>query len=104
MDTNELKAYVDTQVAHEEKARLAFEISLDKRLKGMNEIRESMRDQASKYLTREEFNLGIKALEADIRVLRDSKSLLEGKASQGAVLFTGALGIIAIILSIIKMF
>ena len=102
-----MKEYFSSLLREEEKARLAAQYALEKRLDGMNEIRETMRDQASKFPTRDELVSSLRVIEADLRVLRDFKSTLEGKASQSAVnmsLIIAGIGILFSIVSLIKDF
>ena len=77
-----LKEYVDVQFKHVEIARQQAYASMDKRLDSMNEFRDTLRDQATKFVTQSEIDAKLLALDADIRYLREAKSLLEGKASQ----------------------
>jgi hypothetical protein len=63
-------------------------VSLDKRLDGMNEFRDTLRDQAGKFFTREEHSAYIKVVDADIRSLRESRSKIEGAATQGDLIAT----------------
>lgn len=92
-----------------EKATTIAAAGMDKRLEGMNEFREQLRDQTSTFITRNEHEIivlritedikNIKAFDAsfftraehqiyrektenDIRILRESKATLDGKASQ----------------------
>ena len=64
-----LKEYVEKQIAALESATDKAEIQLNRRLEGMNEIRESLRDQASKFLMRSEYDLGHAFLTEKIRQL-----------------------------------
>jgi len=104
---------------------------LDKRLDSMNEFREALKDQTSKYLTKDEYILmhervinDIKSLQEqstkslsreeftnlhdkvneDVRMLREHKSNLEGKASTSSVYIAYIAAAIAIILSILQFF
>jgi len=70
--------------------------AMDKRLEGMNEFREALKDQQKNFISRQEFDLVV----ADIRVLREAKASLEGKADQSSVNNVMLLAIIGIFLSI----
>jgi hypothetical protein len=54
----------------------------DKRLDTMNEFRGALADREASYFTRTEHELYAKLVEADLRVLRESKAEMRGKASQ----------------------
>jgi hypothetical protein len=104
MSNVSLKEYVDAKFCAVENARKDALSAMEHRLAGMNEFRETLREQANKFLTREEYSIAHKALEADIRMLRESKAMLEGKASQGAVTLSTGLAVFGILLAIILHF
>jgi len=60
-------------------------VELKERLKGMNEFRDTLKDQASMFVTREEMSSRIAGLEKQVDELRISKAQLEGKADQNSV-------------------
>ena len=83
---------------------------LEKRLESMNEFRASLSDQTRNYFTKGEHDAYQKLVETDLRVLRESRAELSGKASQSSMNVTfilalvGALtGLVALILDVIKM-
>ena len=68
-----------------ETLRLADKESLDKHLAWLNELRGALRDERSerdKMFSRSEHEVYQKSVEADLRVLRESRAELQGKASQ----------------------
>ena len=52
---------------------------LDRRLEGMNEFREQLKNQASTFLIRESYDISHKTLEERVRNLEVQKSNLEGR-------------------------
>ena len=105
--------------------------AMNRRLDGMNEFREALKDQASQMMTRVECAATRKTIEGDIRSLRDSenlsisrteydaqhqrviedikllresKAMLEGKASQLSVNITLGLAVLGVVVSIISIF
>lgn len=87
-------------------------VQMEKRLEGMNEFRAALKDQVAQYVTRAEYDADKKAgsaatmereerTDADIRMLRESKATLEGKASQKSVTVVLAISIVGVILSVI---
>lgn len=99
-----LKDYVDTRIESLCKAIDKAEETLNARLAGMNEFRETLRDQAGKFVTRDEVTLMLKPVCEDLRNLRDFTARHEGKASQNSVLFATALALIALGLAILRLF
>ena len=96
-----LREYFDARLAAVEKASTLAAATLEKRLEGMNEFRDTLKDQASRFVTRDELALQIKANREAINELRTFKDRLEGKASASSVYVTGALAIIGIITSVL---
>ena len=83
-----IKELFDVKLAALEKSIAVAANLMDTRLHAMNEFRLQLRDQTLTFLTKNEHQImvdslhkDIKFITDDIRVLRDSKSLLEGKAS-----------------------
>jgi len=92
-----------------EKSTNAAMMVLEKRLDLMNEFRGAMADQAGSYFTRIEHEAYQKAVESDLRVLRESKAELAGKASQASVNITFVLamigslaGVVALVLEVLR--
>jgi hypothetical protein len=123
-----LETQFNIKVAALEKATIVASAAMEKRLEGMNEFRDQLRDQTVTFVTKPEYvqqinritedikglqenksqligrsehdNMLVK-LNDDIRILRESKANLEGKASQSAVNVAMIISIIGIILSIV---
>lgn len=64
-----LKDYTEARIQGIEKAINVANISMTARLEGMNEFREQLKDQASKFVTREEVDKSIQGLGKDIKAL-----------------------------------
>ena len=73
---------------------------METRLEGMNEFRETLRDQAASFLTRSEYATDHLRLEEDIKFLRENRALLEGKASQFSVMVAYILSAISIVVAV----
>jgi len=84
-DTVSMTKYVDARIDEVKDAVKPALTSMDKRLDGMNEFRDTLKDQAARFVTREEMNLVVDRLRADIKELQLAKALLEGKASEESV-------------------
>lgn len=73
-------------LAQSESAKASMTMAaLDRRLESMNEFRGTMRDQAALMYTRAEHESFAKLIESDIRMLRESRAELSGKANQSDV-------------------
>ena len=99
-----LKEYADARFEAIARAVDKAESTLAARLAGMNEFRDQLKDQASRFVTREEVQLTVKPIVEDIRCIRDFINKQEGKASQRSVLFAAALGLSGLILGLLRLF
>jgi len=82
--------------------QLAYD-SMNKRLEGMNEFRDQLKDQASRFITRDEFGIITNRLIEDIRELREGKARLEGKADQSSVNKAFTLSIIGLVVALVSL-
>ena len=99
-----LKQYVESRLTTMDKAVDVALNTLNNRLMGMNEFRDTIEDQASKFVTRQELQALLKSIESDIKVLTASKNLLEGKANMSSVYIAYIFAILGVILGIIGLF
>lgn len=131
MTKNEItiKEYFETKIQALENATTVAAIGMEKRLEGMNEFRNQLKDQTSTFITRlevvsshERMNRDIKDLQDnrnvyiprieyesqhklltdDIRVLRESKATIEGKASQSSTNIATIIAIIGVLLALLS--
>jgi hypothetical protein len=96
----ELEKIVNAKFEWMEQAVAISSQQMDKRLEGMNEIRNSLRDQAAGFFTRSEHEVYQKGVDADLRLLREARAELAGKASQGATNLALILGLGGLILGL----
>jgi len=113
-----LRDYIDTRFAAVDKASNLALGTLETRLTSMNEFRGELKDQATTFatktevqllrdaafthVTKAEFIIWKDRIDEDIRSLRESRSLLEGKASQSSVNISLLIGIIGLILAFVS--
>jgi hypothetical protein len=81
---------------------------LEKRLDGMNEFRAALTDREASYLTRREHEISsgftderLSHIDSDLRVLRESKAELHGKASQSSMTITLILAVFSLCVSLL---
>jgi len=96
-----LKELFNSEIRSIDRATDIARVGMEKRLEGMNEFRQQLNDQAKEFITRPELNAIRKEIEADIRILRESKATLEGKADQKAVNIAMAISLIGLIIGVI---
>jgi hypothetical protein len=81
--------------------------AMEKRLEGMNEFRDQLKDQATKFVTRDELNIQLKAIGDKVQTLLDSKSEQVGATKQISLTWTqltgGVLVLVAVLTLIFKL-
>lgn len=85
-----------------ESARNLAKEAVDAKLLLMNELRGALNDQSNRMLTRAEYQLQYDRLIEDIRMLRESRAELQGKASQSSVNLAYLLGVGGLIFSLVN--
>ena len=107
-----LKEHFDERMRSQDRAVQVAVAALEHRLEGMNEFRATVNEIANRSVTRQEFDLLRNKLsdqfaetkertDSDIRSLRESRALLEGKASQSSVILAMILSISGLLLGVI---
>ena len=107
-----LKEHLESRIASVEKSITVANIAMQERLAGMNEFRETLRHQASTFITRDEseakraaiishVNVRLDAMCEQLRTLEKYQSQMEGKASQSQLNLNLLLTVIALLLSIV---
>ena len=103
-----LRTYFDAKLDALEKSQGLVYEAMGRRLDGLNQFREALRDQQSKFATcielaavRERLDVETTRFEKEIQALREFKATLEGKASQQSVIFAYALSILGLLIGII---
>lgn len=96
-----LRDYIDTRLRAIEQASGLSQNALERRLEAMNEIRDALKDQNATFITRLEYKAAHDRLVSDIQMLRESKAMLEGKASQSGLNMALTIAVIGLVLSFI---
>lgn len=108
-----LKEYFDTRIEAVEKSTvLAFNAiqkatdlaneNLKVRLENMNEFRESLKDQAARFITRDEMIALLKPMNDNINLLRETRSNVEGSKSQLRFDTTTLIAIAGVVIAVIS--
>ena len=96
-----IKEYVDVRLkAISESTDLAAGL-LNHRLESMNEFRAAMKDQSSLLLTKSEYQVRHDRVLAEISDLKESRAILQGKASQHSVNYAIAFAVLSLLVSIV---
>ena len=97
-------AYIDLKTLAIDKSTSLAKESMERRLEGMNEFRDALKDQTARFITKEDFEKQHQRAIDDIKILRESKANLEGKASVSSVYIAYALSFITLLISILQFF
>lgn len=106
-----LREYFEVLIGNIKEATEQARVGMEKRLDGMNEFRDTLRDQASKFITRDEVDLQIdtfrsyyenqhKTLEDRIENLEQLKSRQEGAEAKSNIIANRAL-IVSVIIGVL---
>ena len=99
-----LKREFDLRLLNMENNVKTASLSMNERLAGMNEFRESMKDQAAKFVTNAVLDAKVETLSEKIGSTKVWESGHEGKATTAQLFILAAPSIIAIILMVITIF
>ena len=94
-----LAQYFESRIIAVEGATRVAADALNRRLEGMNELRDAMKDQSAQFVSRKEHDL----LTEDIRGLRESRAKEEGKATQSQMMIAWAMAGGGLVLSIVAL-
>jgi hypothetical protein len=98
-----LKEHIESRLDALEKASEEARRVLEKRLEGMNEFREQLKDQAATFIARMEYTANNEKFRLMIDDLKKYQSTMEGKASQSTAIFSIILALSGLIISFIGM-
>ena len=101
---NELEKYMKSKFDEIERAGILSQRNLDARLEGMNEFRESMKDQTASFMTRAEINLITERNRQNIQEIKELLAEARGKASQQSVIIAYLIAFVGIAIGIISLF
>ena len=92
-----LRDYFEARLVAIEKAVEVADAANNKRLDGMNEFREALRDQNVRFTTCVEFA----ALRDQVQEMKETAAEVRGKASQTSVFIAYGIALLSIVISLI---
>lgn len=95
---NEFKLYVDIRFSDIDSATRIAYAAMNSRLEGMNEFRESLKDQTAQFTTRVEHEYLVKQMD-DLRIFQARQ---QGMATQKSVYVAYAIAIIGVLIGAFK--
>ncbi len=102
-DIGGVREYVDIRFQQAERSTDLARSEMERRLEGMNEFRDTLKDQAARFVTREELNAQLVRVDEAIRSLELSRAELKGKASQTSVMITLFLSAVGLAMGLINL-
>ena len=94
-----LKEFFLHKIADMDKQTSALAVQMEKRLDGMNEFRQSLKEQNNTFMSRSEINSHFDKIDEMIQDLAKSRDIATGKASQTSVNIVTILAIISLLIS-----
>jgi len=98
-----LEKHFESRIEALEKATGVAAVAMERRLDGMNEFRDTLRDQAARFATRDEVNLRINTLNDEVETLKIFRAVIDAKANINAVYVSYVLALVGIVLSILSL-
>ena len=95
-----LRDYFESRISAQDKALELARQGIDKRLESMNEFRAQLNQQASTFMTREYYDAKHETMQKQVDELMLSRAELQGKASQGSVVFAYGIGIVGVMIGV----
>jgi DNA repair exonuclease SbcCD ATPase subunit len=96
-----LKEHIESRLQAIEKSIAVADDVMQSRLAGMNEFRDTLRDQATKFITRDEVGILLQPIQNTLEELKESKARLAGKAEQSQVNIALIMGSIGLVMAVI---
>src|SRR3989304_5414015 len=83
-----LREYLESRIQAVERGIEVANRSMQERLSGMNEFRDTLKDQAARFVTRDELETKLSTIDRQLKELQLDKAKLDGKASQSQAMIT----------------
>jgi hypothetical protein len=99
-----LREFLEARLDAMDKAVSVSRATMETRLEGMNEFRNTLRDQAGHFITRQELAVMLSKIHSDIDDLKTYRDTMQGKASQSSVMIALIFAVISAVIGIINMF
>ncbi len=94
-----MREYIDLRFADFQRAIDKAETAMTARLAGMNEFRDQLRDQASKFVTRAELDIHLQTIQCAIDDLKKSRDQQTGRVGASAVYIAYGISAVSLILA-----
>ncbi len=98
-----LEMHIDLRIDALKEATTLAKASVDDRLVGMNEFRESLKDQSLSFARKSECSLAMERVDSDIRSLRESRSESKGGTDQTKLVILMLISFLGLAISLINL-
>jgi len=96
-----LREYIDLRIEHIVNSTELARLGMEKRLDGMNEFRETLRDQSQLFVTKAELDALRSKVESEMISAHDFRIAHEAKASQSSVVLLGIVTVINLVIGVV---
>ena len=96
-----LREYIDLRIEHIVNSTELARLGMEKRLDGMNEFRDTLRDQAQLFVTKAELDALRSKVESEMISAHDFRIAHEAKASQSSVVLLGIVTVINLVIGVV---
>ena len=98
-----LREYIDMRFNTIDMSLALVREQMEKRLEGMNEFRQQLNEQTTRFITREELDARCIPCKEDVRSLRESRAESHGKASTMSVFIATAIALCGLIVGAVAL-
>lgn len=95
-----LRELVEAKIESLKATMTATDLTMERRLEAMNELREQITSERGHYVTRQEHDQTHAKLNEDVRELRESRAEIAGKASLASVYFTALCVVLSLLIAV----
>jgi hypothetical protein len=101
VESDGIREIFEVKIRSVERATTVASASMEHRLEGMNEFRAQLKDQVATFVSRDEFSIVRDKIDSDVRILRESKAAIDGKASMSAMVFSYIIAVIGLLTGVV---
>lgn len=102
-DTISVREFMESQLEAMRAATTIAAEEMNRRLDTMNHLRAQLDRQATEFVTKDEYTSGHTRLAEDVRMLREAKARMEGKASQDSVVRATMIGVAGVVIGVLSL-
>lgn len=99
-----LREYMESRIGAVEKSIEIANVTMQERLAGMNEFRDTLKDQAGRFVMRDELEVKLDTIHQQLKDLQLHRATMDGKASQTQATIILVIALVGLVLSTANLF